>query len=69
MLSVICAGESPPCGDVIGASCGPDALLTEKSVVKVSNFTFIKYGGFGLGSREFYKSAVISRFRGFISKD
>jgi len=58
----------------MGASCGPDALPTEKSVgiaayVKVSNFTSINYGGFGEASREFFKCAVLWGFGRVFSED
>ena len=38
---------------------GAEASKGETEYVKVSNFTFINYGSFGVGSREFFKSAVL----------
>jgi len=43
--------------NIKGAEASPSKGETE--YVKVSNFTFINYEGFGMGSREFFKSAVL----------
>ena len=53
--------------NIKGAEAAPSKGETE--YVKVSNFTFINYEGFGGGSREFFKYAALWGFGGAFRED
>jgi len=59
------AGESSERPNIKGAEAAPSKGETE--YVKVSNFTFINYEGFGGGSREFFKYAALWGFGGVLT--